>query len=822
MAFFWCLAEIHFMHDRMMVKNYFLVAWRNLYKHRFFTVVNVTGLSIGLAFILLIGAYAWGEWQVNAIFRDNERIMVLKSKWSNQDMGYEGTTVGPLARALQENYPSLVSAVYRADGITSIVSVGDRHFREMLQPGDSTLLQVFSFPLLYGDAHTALQQPNAVALTAAKARQFFGKADVIGKTLTIQSFNGKKRDFEIKAVLKDPPFNTVSGYTRTLRNEIFLAPGSFEFFGRQDVMNNWQVPYTIAYVMAKPGVTAAQIQAAATTLLKINTPSSFYQHLTVDPVPLKQHYLGMNNGSAEKMVMALVLVAGFILLMAIINFVNISMGNSLTRLKEIGVRKAMGGRKRQLVLQFISESVLVAAVAFLAALLLFVILRPLFGQVLGKDIHGLSEFPRWFIGLPVVVVLLTGLAAGVYPAFILSAQSSVTALKGKMQNAQDKILFRKGLLVVQFVTAIVVFTGAVVINRQLSYFSHKNLGYNKDHVITLPVPRDWTEEGVRHLETVRNDFAGISTVAGVSYSYEIPNGNNSGAAMLYRPQMDSTQAITALSLITDEQFAATYDIKVNAGSFFRQEGSASEDSARIVLNESAVKALGWKNAQAAVGQPVKLHNYPKVLYVAGVIRDFHFSSLHTPISPVLVLHARARLMFRYLSFRLQPGNPAPAIAAIQKKWQQVFPGAPFEYRFMDDTVAALYEQEQQMKKAAQWATVVSLLIMLLGVLGIVTLSMARRTKEMGIRKILGASPLHITRLFAQEFSGIMLIANLIAWPVAWLVLHRWLANYAYRISMDAQPLTLVAVAMVVLVCVIVLGMTRKLAVTAPVKSLKTE
>lgn len=808
--------------DGMMIKNYFLVAWRNLYKHRFFTVVNIAGLSIGLAFVLLIGAYAWGEWQVNAIFRDNERIMVLKSKWSDQDMGYEGTTVGPLARALQENYPSLVSAVYRADGITSIVSVGDRHFRELLQPGDSTLLQVFSFPVLYGDPGTALQQPNAVVLTEAKARQFFGKTDVVGKTVEIRSFNGKKKDFEIKAVLKDPPFNTVSGYTRTLRNEIFLAPGSFEFFGRQDIMNNWQLPYSTAYVMAKPGVTVSQIQAAAAVLLKINTPASFYQHLTVDPVPLKQHYLGMNNGAAARMVTVLVLVAVFILLMAVINFVNISMGNSVTRLKEIGVRKAMGGRKRQLVLQFISESVLVATCAFLTALLLFMVLRPLFGQVLGKEIPGVSAFPGWFVCVPVVLVVLTGLAAGVYPAFILSAQSSVTALKGKMQSAQDKTLFRKGLLVVQFVTAIVVFTGAVVINRQLSYFSHKNLGYNKDHVITLPVPRDWTEEGVRHLETVRNDFAGMGTVAGVSYSYEIPNGNNSGSGRLYRPQMDSAQAITALSLITDEQFAATYDIKVDAGSFFRKGSSTSEDSARIVLNESAVRALGWKNAQAAIGQPVKLHNYPKVLYVAGVIRDFHFSSLHTPISPLLILHARARQMFRYLSFRLQPGSPAQAIAAIQEKWQQVFPGAPFEYRFMDETVAALYEQEQQMKKAAQWATVISLLIMLLGVLGIVTLSMARRTKEMGIRKILGAPPLHIARLFAQEFSGVMLIANLIAWPVAWIVLRRWLANYAYRINMDALPLAFVALAMVVLVGGIVLGMTRRLAVTAPVKSLKTE
>ncbi|MBC9931676.1 ABC transporter permease [Chitinophaga qingshengii] len=806
----------------MMIKNYLLVAWRNLDKHRFFSTVNITGLSIGLAFVLLIGAYAWGEWQVNALFKDNDRIMLLRSKWSNPEMGFEGTTIGPLAKALQDNYPSLVSSIYRHDAITSIVSIGDKHFREQLQPGDSTFLQVFSFPLLYGDARTALQQPNAVVLTANKARQFFGKTDVVGNTLSIQSFDGKKQDFEITAVMQDPPFNTVSGYTRTSKNEIFLAPGSIAFFGRQSLLDSWQSVYTVGYVVVKPGVTTAQLQQAAATLLKTHTPASVYQHLTVAPIPLDQYYLQMNNGIARKMMLVLLLVAGFILMMAVINFVNISMGNSLTRIKEIGVRKVMGGRKHQLVLQFITESVLVAAFSFMVALLFFVVLRPLFGQVLEKDIPGLNSFPVWFACLPVPVILFTGLVAGIYPAFVLSAQPSVTALKGKLQQVKEKVMLRRGLIVVQFVTAIIVFTGAVVINQQLSYFFNKNLGYDKDHVMSVPVPRDWTATGVRHLESVRNEFAGMGEVTAVSYSYEIPNGNNSGSNMMYRPPMDSSQAITAVNLVTDEQFAAAYGIKMEAGSFFYKNSSSNEDSSRIVLNASAAKALGWKSAQEAMGQPVKLYNYPKVLYVAGVTRDFHFSSLHTPIAPMYITHAHVVPLFRYLSFRLKPGNPSAAIAAIQKKWQALFPDAPFEYRFMDDTIAALYAQEQQMKKAAHWATIVSLLIVLLGVLGIITLSMARRNKEMGIRKILGASPWQITCLFAQEFSGVILIANLVAWPVAWLILQHWLSGYAYRINMGLEPFIVVALSLLLLVCIIVLGMTRKLAVTAPVKSLRTE
>ncbi|WP_212000913.1 ABC transporter permease [Chitinophaga sp. HK235] len=805
-----------------MIKNYFLVAWRNLQKNRFFTAVNITGLSIGMAFVLLIAAYTWGEWQVNAFFKNNERIFALKSKWVNSDMGFEGTSIGPLAKALQEHYPSLVSTCYRNDAITSIVSVGDRHFRERLQPGDSTFLQLFSFPLLHGDGRTAMQQPNAVVLTASKARQFFGKTDVVGQTVDIQSFDGKKQHFEVTAVLQDPPFNTVSGYTRTVMNDIFLAPGSLAFFGRQSLFENWGARYTVAYVEVKPGVTPAQIQQAAATLLKTNASADVYKNLTVEPVSLRSYYLGMNNGIAEKMITALVLVALFILIMAIINFVNISIGNSLTRLKEIGVRKAMGGRKQQLIIQFIAESVLVAAFAFIVALMLFTLLRPLFGHMLEKDIPDLSSFPYWFVIFPVLTILLTGLTAGIYPAFVLSSQPSVTALRGKLQQVKEKVVFRRSLIVVQFVTAIIVFSAAIVINGQLTFFFHKNLGYNKDHVITTPVPRDWTMNGVKHIESVRNDFANVPEILSVSYSYEIPNGNNNSSNMLYRPQTDSTQAVTAVSLITDEQFSHTYDIKMEAGSFFSGAPEKNRDSTQLVLNESAVRALGWKSAQEAINQPVKMYNYPKVLYVAGVVRDFHFSSLHVPIAPTFFMHPYISQQFRYLSFRLKSGDPGTGIAAIQRKWLELFPEAPFEYKFLDDMIAQLYAREQQMKKAAQWATVVALLIVLLGVLGIVTLSMARRNKEMGIRKILGASALQITGLFAQEFSLVMLIANLVAWPVAWFILRQWLMNYAYRIDLNLFPFVAVAVSLVVLVCMIVWGMTRRLAVMNPVKSLRTE
>lgn len=804
-----------------MIKNYFLIAWRNLQKNRFFTLVNITGLSVGLAFVLLIAAYAWGEWQVNTHFKYHDRIMMLQSKWTNPDMGNELTTIGPLAKALQENYPSLVSSWYRNDGITSIVTVGDKHFRESLQPGDSTFLTIFNFELSHGDARTALIKPNAVVLTEHKARQFFGTADVLGKTVNIQSFDGMKQDFEVTGVMKDPPFNTVTGFALPA-NEIFLAPGSAAFFGRETVFDNWGSRFTISYVLLQPGVTAAQLQQPIVALLKTNTTADVYKNVTVTPIRLDKYYMQMNNGLAGKMILVLSAVSLFILLMAIINFVNISMGNSLSRLKEIGVRKAMGGRKQQLILQFMTESVLVASFAFVVAIILFVLLRPMFGQVLQKEIPGLDSFPVWFSCFPLLIILFTGLLAGAYPSFVLSAQPSVTALRGKLQHVQEKLFFRRALVIGQFVTAIVVFIAAIVINQQVSFFFNKNLGYNKDHVLTAPVPRDWTPQGVKHMDAVRNEFATMPELTGVSYSYEIPNGNSNNANMVYRPQADSSSAITAISLSTDEQFIQTYGIKMEAGSFFYQTPDKNADSTKLVINEAAVKALGWRNAQEAINQPVRMYGMPQTFYIAGVTRDFHFGSLHMPIAPATFSHTSVSNIYRYLSFRLKPGNPGPGIAALQRKWSTLFPDAPFAYKFLDDTIGALYTTEMQMRKAAQLATVVSLLIVFLGVLGIVTLSIARRNKEMGIRKILGASVYHIISLFAREFSFIIIAANLLAWPLSWYILRRWLMNYAYRIEIGVMPFIVVGTALILLVCITVLGMTRRLAVTNPVKSLRAE
>ncbi len=808
-----------------MIKNYFKLAWRNLQKHKGFSVINIIGLSSAITFVLLIGTYIYSEANVNADLKNNDRIYMVQSKWKDPNMGYDFATLAPLSKALKENYPGLVEDYYHHDGITSIVSKGDKKFSEGLQVGDASMLDMFGFPLLYGDAKTALNKPNALALTEAMAKKYFGKSDVLGQTLTINSFSGGKQDFEITAVFKDPPMNTVTNWGNGINkgeNQFFLPETSLRFFNREAGFNAWQNAFIISYVQLKAGVDPAALQQPVNQLLSTNVAPDVRKNLSIYFTPVKDYYLQSNNGMAYRMIYTLGFVALFILLMAVINFVNISVGSSVSRLREIGVRKVMGSTKGQLIAQFLFESVLLVAFAVILALIGYVLAKPFFSDMLGKQLPSLFAFPLYFICLPLLIVAFVGVLAGIYPAFLLSRQKSVESLKGKLETVKEKIVFRHSLIGLQFVTAIIVFVAAITINRQVNFFFGKDLGYQKDKVITAKVPRDWTPQGVQHMATIRNEFASLPEVEAASFSFEIPDGASSSMNnILYKASQDSSQGINAESLFTDERYIETYKIPLVAGKFFNATGGLP-DSAAVVINESAVKGLGWQNADKAIGQQVKFQGNANTYTVGGVVKDFHFGPLQEAIRPMYFVHESVVPLFRYMSFKLKPGNTTAALAAIQKKWSAILPDAPFAYVFMDDTLAKLYSMEVQMRKASSAATVIALLIVLLGVLGIVTQSISKRAKEVGIRKVLGASVPQVIVLFAKEFSLILLIANFVAWPLGYMLLQKWLDNYAYRIDLTLLPFLSVGLILLALVALLIAVKTMRTALMNPVKSLRTE
>ncbi|MES2881530.1 MAG: FtsX-like permease family protein, partial [Bacteroidota bacterium] len=434
----------------------------------------------------------------------------------------------------------------------------------------------------------------------------------------------------------------------------------------------------------------------------------------------------------------------------------------------IGMRKAMGGVRQQLVLQFLTESIVIVFIATAIAIGFYPLLQPFFEQLIGKNIPGISSFPTVSFFILPVFVLLVGLLAGLYPSFVLSSVKSIDSLKGKLTGIKENVLLRKTLVGVQFCIAAVVMIASVIVSQQVAHFFSKNLGYNKEYIVSSQVPRDWSAAGVRKMRTVRNEFAAMPQVSHVSLSYEIPNGNNGGQPGVYKAGTDSVNAVSMQAIVTDENYLATYQIPLQAGAFFRNEA----DSLKVVINKVAANALGYKNAEAAIGQQIKMQGSNTLFTVQGVVADFHFNSMQQKIAATIFLQPSLTNTYRFLSFKLKPGNIGAAIAAIEKKWAVLLPGSSFEYRFMDDVLKKLYASEIQMKKAAYGATALAGVIVLLGVLGLISLSVQKRTKEIGIRKVLGASASNIIALFLKDFLPVLVVGGLLAIPASWYIMHK--------------------------------------------------
>jgi putative ABC transport system permease protein len=800
-----------------MLQNYFTIAWRSLWKNKVFSLINIFGLAIGIAFTLLVGAYVWGEIQVNHDLKDADNQYILQSKWKDPNMGFEITTIAELPKALKELYPTLVANYYHWDAITSNISKGDKHFRENIQVGDSTLLNMYGFGLLHGDPKTAFNEPFNAIITQAMAIKYFGKTDVIGQTVSIESFLGTRHDFVIAGVLNKIPKNSVTNLNDNNNIDFFLPEKAAKFLGRN--MDGWNNNVMVGYIELQKGVTPKDLEKPIRHLIKENAPKQTVDNLTPYLVPLKSYYL--NNVIGKQMLYTLSFTALFILLMAVINFVNICIGRSSARMKEMGIRKVLGGMRKQLMWQFLTESTLLAMLATVIALVLYLLARPYFNNILGREITGLFEFPLYYWFVLLLFSTVVGLLAGIYPALVLSALKSVDSLKGKLSSVKESVLFRKILVAFQFGTAAVVLIGAFIVSQQVDLFFSKDLGFNKDYLVYAQVPRDWSVKGVQKMETIRYQLSQMPEVKSVALSYSIPDGIAGGGNPVYRQGTDPKNAIVAETLTTDNQYASTYNIPLKAGAFFTST-YAPADSTKIVINETTSRALGWKNPQDAIGQLVNIPavNAPCTIY--GVTSDFHFHSMQNKIEPLVFLNVNFSTGYRYFSIKLKPGNAQKSISALQKKWSILLPEAPFEYHFMDDALAHIYQSEIQLKKASLVATVLAVTIVLLGVLGLISLSVQKRTKEIGIRKVLGSSVPGIMGLFIKEFLGVVVIAGLVACPVAYLIMHNWLKGYAYRISLNLYPFAVSIVLLTVLTVLLIVIQTIKTALNNPVKSLRTE
>lgn len=801
-----------------MLKNYFTIALRHLARHSMFSLINISCLAIGISFSLLIGIFVLNERGVNAGIRHVGSQYILKSKWKVTGLGIEETTLGALPRALKDKYPSLVANYFRYNPITNVISAGDLHFKEDIAIGDTGFVTMYGFKLLSGDPSHAFKDRNSAVITATMSRKLFDKADPLGKTISLNTTTGQKQDFIVSAVLQDLPKNSVTNYVGDTY-AVYLPYDGNKYYGApMDASLNWSDVFEVGMIELQPGIVAKDLDGPIRQLLKGNAPPAISQNLRVELAPVRSYYLEDNNGAVKKMTEILSLVAGFILLMAVINFTNINIGTSGYRLKEIGLRKVFGGRRKTLILQYLIESVVLTCAAAVISLLLYAILSPLFDQMLNTTLTPLWRFDLKEVLFLLVLTLGVGFIAGLYPAFVLSASNTVNAVKGKINSANEGMVLRKVLLVVQFSIAVIIFVCALNISRQVAHVFNKDLGYSREQVMVLTAfPKQWDSVGTARMERVRDGLRQLPQVTDASMSFEIPDRVPPATSDLLPEGSSVVQPMNILTPDVDNHYAKTFGLHVIQGSFFRQVGGYVPHE--VVLNQAALKAFGWTNA---VGKKVKWVSGNVDFTVAGVVKDFNYSSVHDGVQPLVFMNTKDGLSYRYVSLKIKGPVDGHTVDIVRARWKELSPAAPFEYTFMDEKFASLYKSEVQLKKASGLATVLNMVIVLMGIFGVMAFTLARRSKEIALRKVLGADVRNIITLFIRDYALLILIANAIAWPVAYGFTNKWLENYAYRVQQDFGPFVLVGACTFLMAFVLIALQCLKVAVANPVRSLRTE
>jgi len=756
--------------------HYIKIAWRNITKKKLQNIINLIGLICGITFVMLVAAYIWDAYQVNDQLRNKDQQFILQSSYKKDGLGIPLTTIGALPKSLYEEYPHLIANYYRIDGLTCIISNGKDNFEEGVSLGDPTLLDMYGFSLFEGDTKTALSNPFTVVLSENAAIKYFGSKDVLGKYLKISNFKGEKHDFEVTGVIKTKAQNSVIDLTPSMHSDIFLPIASEEYFGRN--IDNWDNIYIAGFIELKEGVTAEQIVGPINNLVKKNTDEEFSKNYIPQLKPLKTYYLEDNNAAVQKMIQILIYISGFILLMAIINFINFSIGQNLNRLKEIGVRKIMGARSRQIALQLLLEYIVLVLLVLVICIPLYTIVKPVFENIFMRKLPGLLDLPFYFYGCLILLTLFIGLISGLYPAIKLSNNSILKSVKYQLNKVNQKQDVRKILLFIQFSVAIIILTSTIIISKQINLFINGDLGYKKDYLITVQAPRDWSPEGVRKMQTLQRELSEITEINTSSLSYETPN-NIVGKTSISLSS-GTTDAIHSQMITSDSNFGTTYQIPMLAGKFFTNNVVDPNRPLEVVINREAMKSLGFNHPDELIGKSIFLDTDNEKAIVSGITENFIANSMHSANTPVIWVNVSQNNIYRYLSIKLKPGSISKSLLNVEKKWKELMPDAPFQYQFMEESIRKMYETELKLQKASISATFISLIIVCLGIAGLVSLAISARIKEVGMRKILGASLSNLLVLFSKEYYILFMLAIITAIPVSYFLMSKWLQNYEFR------------------------------------------
>lgn len=810
-----------------MLINYLKITFRNLARNKTFSFINIFGLAAGLATCLLIMLYIQDESGYDKHHKDVDQVYRIASTSSNGESW--AAAPAPMAFALKNDMPEVVEITRLftfpdIQVLTLKVKTATQTIQFIEREGyyvDSTFFKVLTYDFKYGNGNTALNQPNSIVISAPIASKFFGNENPVGRTMIVVTPFGEM-NYTVNGVFDNTKYKShiQANYFMSMRNNDM---GNFVQNQTSWVSNN--IFYT--YFKTKPGV---QQSAFAKKL------DSWYQGRAGEQLkaagfgktfwlePLKDIYLRstIKNVFHQKgnitSLYILGSIAAFILLIACINFMNLSTARSEKRAKEVGVRKVMGAVKQSLIYQFLGESVIMCVIAMGISLLLVSLLLPFFNYLTQKDLQPFDQ-PVLLLWIG-ALTLATGLLAGLYPAFYLSAFKPVSVLKGKIINNFSATTIRKGLVVFQFTISICLIFGAIVIWEQLGFLKKQNLGFNKEHQLVLPLTLGFknTETNYTALKNELTKMPQVRAVSSASAYPGIPNLND----LLFYAEGKSVQDFVDIHLAAIEHdYVSTLGLELQYGRTFSSDIRA--DSQSIILNMSAVKQLGYDPA-TAIGKKINYDfaRFKGYFNIVGIVKDFNYESLHTEIKPYGFTTTFFGNRFGYLIANLKTDDYAATLAGIEKIWKKTIPDAPFNYSFLDQDFQNHYEKDRLTSRIVLTFTVITILIACLGLFGLAAFSAEQRTREIGIRKVLGASVTNITRLLSKDFLKLVVIALVIASPLSWFIMNKWLQNFAYKTDITWWMFAAAGFVAVIIALATVSFQSIKAAVANPIKSLRPD
>ena len=790
-----------------MIRNFFIIATRNLRRNKIFSTINILGLAIGMASAILIGLWIQDEIGFDRFHAKEDRLYrVFRQETGNSNNQTVSYTPKILATTLRANFPD-VEDVARFQNANFLFSVGDRHFNVPGNFTDSGFLRMFSFPLLEGNPNTALTGPDDIVITESFSKKLFGKEPALGKQIRIDSVNL----LTVKGILKDLPDNT------QFRFEYLLPWAYLKKLGWDD--NYWENNSVSTYYTLKPGVSGKAFDAKIRNLLVRNTSQEKTPETDVlfgHPASQWHLYSKFENGKIAggqiTIVRIFIIIASFLLLIACINFMNLSTARSEKRAKEVGIRKVVGAPKKFLILQFLSESLLFSLIAGMLALLIVQLSLSSFNQLVQKKLflpYGNINFWISAVGF----ILLTGFLAGSYPAFYLSSFKPIKVLKGVLRTSMEGAISRKFLVVLQFSFAIILIISTIIVMRQIRYAQGRDSGYDRNNLVYSFMQGDLG----KNYPLIRNELISKGVATQITRTSQPMTQHWADTWGFEWPGSTANDQKTDFNYFaSDEGFVQTLGLQLIAGRDISTKTYLTDSNA-VLLNEAAMKIMRLKDP---VGATIKYNG--SGWHVVGVVKDFILESPYEPIAPMIIVGPKD-LGFYIMNMKF---NPANSTSENLKKAEIIFkkynPSYPFEYNFLDDEYAAKFANEKRTGQLAGLFAGLTIFISCLGLFGLASFMAENRIKEIGIRKVLGASVMGITQLLSRDFLKLVIIAFLIASPIAWFTMSNWLQSYTYRVSIDWWVFALALLLSVAIALLTISFQSIRAAMTNPAKSLRSE